>query len=169
MKLMQLIEITLDRKASIKINTIVNRNLKTLTGGQKFFTQMDKEVQLPVFFEALWERAKKEQGDFTPAVSGGYGLEFARYLRVHQKVKAVTFNGSLRSKEPISLANNRHLIQDKKVVFFDDTFYQGKTRNKVSQEIERLGGKLVATYVCYDGSKITDPSVHSLYRYHKIK
>jgi hypothetical protein len=168
MNLRQLLEITLDRKASIKINAMVNHNLKVYTGGQKFFTQMDKEVRSILFCKALYERAKKEQGNFIPVVSGGYGLVFARYLREHQGVKAVIFNGSLRYKEPVSLAQYKHFIEGKRLVLFDDSFYQGKTRDKVQKEVERFGGKLVATYVCYDGSKITDSSVHSLYRYHKL-
>ena len=167
MTLSQLLEVTLDRKASIKINAIVHRNLKIFTGGQQFFTKMDKEVKIPLFFDALWEKAKEEQGNFVPVVSGGYGLSFARHLRVHKGIKVIILNGGLRTGEPISLSNYSHLIKGNRIVFFDDSFFHGKTREKVKQEIERLGGKLVATYVCYDGSKITDNTVHSLYRYHK--
>ncbi len=51
-------------------------------------------------------------------------------------------------------------------VLLDDSFYSGKTRGLIRDELERQGGRLVHTYVIYDGCRGRDPEVTGLYRYY---
>ncbi len=51
-------------------------------------------------------------------------------------------------------------------ILLDDSFYSGQTRNLIREELERQGGRLVHTYVVYDGSRERDPNVSALYRYY---
>jgi len=75
--------------------------------------------------------------------------------------------GGLRYSKKINLKHIAHNIKKKDFIFIDDSYYLGRTRNVIRAEIKRLRGSLEHTYVIYDGSKIKDKEVTSLYRYHK--
>jgi len=51
-------------------------------------------------------------------------------------------------------------------ILLDDSFYSGQTRNLIQAELERHGGRIVHTYVVYDGSRNRDPEVTGMYRYY---
>lgn len=57
-------------------------------------------------------------------------------------------------------------LEGKRVVFLDDSYYLGRTRNVIKEELERNGAKLLKTIVAYDGSKVKDKDVVSLFRYY---
>lgn len=57
-------------------------------------------------------------------------------------------------------------LEGKRVVFLDDSFYLGRTRDAIRKELERNGASLVGTIVAYDGSKEKDSTVKSLYKYY---
>ena len=50
---------------------------------------------------------------------------------------------------------------------FDDSYYSGKTVNKVRKELNNIGCVLKNIYVFYDGSIVNKDNVKSLYRYYK--
>ena len=80
----------------------------------------------------------------------------------------INVNGGLRTGDLIdNLDYLKSYIKDKKYIFLDDSYYSGKTQRAVRNEIERLGGKLVNTFVIYDGSVNKSEDVKSLYRYYQ--
>lgn len=146
-----------------KVNTL----LEQYVGGQIFFTELNKAVKFDV--DVLWalhEKMKevfgKDHGLFTIA-SGEIGLA------MHNLGVSVDFlvPGGLRhDPSKINLAPFKHQIEGNYFVFLDDSYFSGKTAMVVKEEIERLGGIFVGTLVAYDGAKVRDENVWSLYRYY---
>jgi hypothetical protein len=104
-------------------------------------------------------------------MSGRFGCGFMNYVLPHASIaiKCWTVNGGLRKGEPIiSLQRSFGAVPKLKFLFIDDSFYEGRTRLVISNELERCGHKLVDTYVLYDGCSIKQPNVRSLFRYHNV-
>ena len=75
--------------------------------------------------------------------------------------------GGLRhDPSKINLAPFKDQIEGRHFVFLDDSYFSGKTAMVVKEEIEKLGGVFVGTLVAYDGAKVRDKDVWSLYRYY---
>jgi hypothetical protein len=149
------------------IDQTVKETLAKYTGGQRFFDALD----------AHW-RTTKDGGRvvdyFFAEVPSEYSLieyvstgRFGMYLNNKYILDAMLVTGGLRSGAPMDrleyVVDN---IQGRNFCLLDDSFYSGRTRSMIKAEIERLGGKLVATRVIYDGSKTRDLTVTSLYRYY---
>ena len=145
----------------------VNALLEQYVGGQIFFTELNKAVKFDV--DVLWALHKKmkevfgkDHGLLTIA-SGEIGLA------MHNLGVAVDFlvPGGLRhDPSKINLAPFKHQIEGRYFVFLDDSYFSGKTAMVVKEEIEKLGGIFVGTLVAYDGAKVRDENVWSLYRYY---
>ena len=81
-------------------------------------------------------------------------------------------NGSLRNGEEITggIMSNLEIIPedlyDQQIIFIDDSFYSGKTHNKIETFLRSRGTKIYKTYVFYDGCKSEYNDVVSLYRYY---
>ena len=102
-------------------------------------------------------------------VSGKFGSVFYEYASNYQddlKEKIIVVNGGLRKDNVITSFWENFNIQNKRIVFIDDSYYLGRTRNKIKEAIEENHGSLICTYVFYDGSKEKDNTVHSFYRYY---
>jgi hypothetical protein len=54
----------------------------------------------------------------------------------------------------------------KDFILLDDSFYSGRTRGLIRDELQQQGGRLLHTYAIYDGSRERDPEVTALYRYY---
>ena len=80
--------------------------------------------------------------------------------------KIIVINGGLRKDNVIIPFWENFNIEEKKIVFIDDSYYLGRTRDKIKMAIEEKNGTLINTYVFYDGSKTKDDSVKSFYRYY---
>ena len=78
----------------------------------------------------------------------------------------IVVNGSLRKEGIFVEFEKEYNFIDKRLIFIDDSYYLGRTRNKIKTAIEMQNGQLISTYVFYDGSKIKDDHVHSFYRYY---
>lgn len=145
----------------------VNQLLEQYVGGQIFFTELDKAVKFDVeVLQALHKRMEevfgKEHGMHTIA-SGEIGLA------MHNLGVPVDFlvPGGLRhDPSKINLVPFKHQIEGRHFVFLDDSYFSGKTAMVVKEEIERLGGIFVGTLVAYDGAKVKEKDVWSLYRYY---
>lgn len=148
------------------INALVNEMILKHEGGELFFDNLDKNLCNKNYMSLIFKKACEEYDNFTPISSGTFGLYFSNYL-FNSGLFSINVNGGLRKgKKIISLEPFGNKIQDQLFIFFDDSFYLGRTRNAVQEELHKYGGKLIATYVCYDGSKEKDSTVHSLYRYY---
>lgn len=150
------------------INMLVEDMIKKHKGGEKFFDNLDENLRNKNYFETLFKKFAIETNSrhFIPITSGKFGLYFSQFLK-EKDIFSLNVNGGLRKGEKIiSLEPFKNHIKDANFVFFDDSFYKGRTRDAIKNELEKFGGKLVETYVCYDGSKIKENSVFSLYRYY---
>lgn len=153
------------------IDKIVKECLEQHEGGEKFFDTLDENIRSKIntidFLVINFLLNEEFDGII---VSGKFGKVFANYYSntsYPDVEKIIMVNGGLRKDQPIDdLSYLSDHIKNKDLIFVDDSFYSGKTRNAVRNEIERLGGKLINTYVVYDGSKEKDETVHSLYRYY---
>lgn len=143
----------------------VNKLLEQYIGGQIFFTELDKAVKFDFYILGqLVSAVKAEFGDdICTVASGEIGLAMHN-LGVH--VNFLVPGGLRHDPSKINLAPFKELIQGKKFVFVDDSFFSGRTVLVVREEIERLGGIFLGTYVAYDGSMNKECDVHSLYRYY---
>lgn len=145
----------------------VNQLLEQYVGGQIFFTKLDKAVKFDVeVLQALHQRMKEvfgEEHGMCTIASGEIGLA------MHNLGVPVDFlvPGGLRhDPSKINLAPFKYQIEGKHFVFLDDSYFSGKTAMVVKEEIERLGGIFVGTLVAYDGAKVKEKDVWSLYRYY---
>lgn len=148
------------------LNKLVDDMIAEHKGGEAFFDNLDKNLQDKEYLMLLYTQAKSFNNNFVAITSGKFGLYFNK--RMYSFVDCLNVNGGLRKGEKvISLEPFKADIEGKDFIFFDDSYYLGRTRNAVKAEIEKWGGNLIATFVCYDGSYEKDDSVHSLYRYYK--
>ena len=80
-------------------------------------------------------------------------------------VNLICLNGGLRKgEEPVGTIPR---YQSFKAIFFDDSYYSGKTAMAVHDYIHKCGGTIVKNYVFYDGCLKKHDDVDSLYRYYK--
>jgi len=148
-----------------KLEKLVIEILKKHPGGEEFFTQLDESLRNDY---EIMENFINLIPEGNLVVSGKFGIVFCNvYNQIKRKKKEILLmNGGLRGGaevEDISYLN----LAGKNFIFVDDSFYSGKTRNKINKELKKNGAKIIQTFVIYDGSKNKDSNVTSLYRYHK--
>ena len=154
-----------------ELDKIVKEMLEKHIGGEIFFDHLDKAIQTTPIIEQLYNMVEKYNYDVNIIVSGKFGTFFGNWYTVNTNwadQMIINVNGGLRTG--FSIDNLDYLseyIRNNKFVFLDDSYYSGKTQRAVRNEIERLGGKLINTFVIYDGSVNKSDDVKSLYRYYK--
>ncbi len=155
----------------IEMEGIVHECLVEHDGGEKFFDALDEKLRndnslINMMINKVLEN---ETFDFI-ITSGKFGIVFKNYCEKYMNEefhkKVIVVNGNLRSNNDIIDYSDKYNISNKKVIFIDDSYYLGRTREKIRLSIEKNGGKLINTYVFYDGSKIKDEHVYSFYRYY---
>lgn len=148
----------------------VNELLEKYIGGQIFFSELDNAVkfdeeiltQLLTKANAI-KSAYPNPQDILTIASGEIGLS------LHNLGIPVDFlvKGGLRhNPNDINLKPFADKIKNKSFIFINDSYFSGKTLQVVKEEIERLGGKVIFSMVAYDGSRVKDNFVYSLYRYY---
>ena len=135
-----------------KMIPIVNQCLKIHGGGESYFDELDglikNDIELMVtYLKYAVEKEKIEN----IVVSGEIGL-------------ILCMNGGLRKGK---VGTNIPCYQSFKAIFFDDSYYSGKTAMAVRDYIHKCGGTIVKNYVFYDGCLKKHDDVDSLYRYYK--
>ena len=158
-----------------EMNSIVNECLIQHEGGEEFFDAIDEKLRNDnVLINMMIKRVEENEVFDYIIVSGNFGEIFKKYcdfLNTELKEKIIVVNGGLRKGYDIISFWENFNLKDKKIVFIDDSYYLGRTRDKIKEAIENNNGKLICTYVFYDGSKIKEDDVHSFYRYydyHKV-
>ena len=155
---------------------IVNECLREYEGGKCYFNELDRMIKdnetLLVLFLLY---AVQDSGIYNVILSGGIGL---RYMQLQLKNKIPNYinlmvvNGGLRKDNEITggIMSNCEVIPeslyDKQIIFIDDSFYSGKTANKVEDFLRSRRSSIFKTYVFYDGCKEKYKDVESLYRYY---
>lgn len=142
----------------------VNKLLEQYIGGQIFFTELDKAVKFnKEILLQLVDAVKEKYPHCLTIASGEIGLSMHN-LGVN--IDYIVPGGLRFEPEKINLEPFAENINNKLFVFIDDSYFSGKTALIVKEEIERLGGILLGSYVAYDGSKEKNETVNSLYRYY---
>ena len=143
----------------------VNELLEQYIGGQIFFTELDKAVKFDKeVLESLILKVEEIADPRTYTIASG---EIG--LAMHNLQVDIDFlvPGGLRhDPSKINLEPFKDTIKDKHFIFIDDSYFSGKTATVIREEIERYGGKFDGTLVAYDGSKVKEDNVWSLYRYY---
>ena len=152
-----------------KMIPIVNQCLKIHGGGESYFDELDglikNDIELMVtYLKYAVEKEKIEN----VVVSGEIGLILSKLISkkiIPMDVNLICLNGGLRKgKEPVGTIPR---YQSFKAIFFDDSYYSGKTAMAVHDYIHKCGGTIVKNYVFYDGCLKKHDDVDSLYRYYK--
>lgn len=154
-----------------RMESIVNECLMEHEGGEKFFDAIDEKLRNDTLLISMMINKVLENENFDFIItSGKFGNVFKdyceKYMSTNFNNKVIVVNGSLRKGNEIIDYSNEYDVCDKKVVFIDDSYYLGRTRDKIKASLEENKGTLISTYVFYDGSKIKDENVHSFYRYY---
>lgn len=143
----------------------VNELLEQYIGGQIFFTELDKAVKFDK--EVLESLICKVEEIADPRIytiaSGEIGLAMHN-LQVD--IDFLVPGGLRHDPSKINLEPFKDTIKGHRFMFIDDSYFSGKTAMVVKEEIEKYGGIFVGTLVAYDGSKVKEDNVWSLYRYY---
>lgn len=154
-----------------EMESIVNECLKQHEGGEKFFDAIDENLRNDnsLITMMIGKVVENEKFDYI-IVSGKFGKVFKDFSLKHigKKFsdKVIVVNGGLRRNNEIINFYDYYDIKEKDIVFIDDSYYLGRTRDKIKYMIQKHGGNLLCTYVFYDGSRVKDDLVHSFYRYY---
>lgn len=153
------------------INYLVEECLIQHEGDEKFFDAIDEKLRNDKLLLTMMIGKVLELEPFDyMIVSGHFGDVFKAFCQKNfdseLSASIIVTNGGLRNDNEVVPFWENYDIKNKKIVFIDDSFYLGRTRDKIKNAIESNQGKLLCTYVFYDGSKTKDPSVHSFYRYY---
>lgn len=149
-----------------KIFDKVNELLEQYIGGQIFFTELDKAVKFDKeILDELFEYANKvfALDCICTIASGEIGLAMHN---LGVDIDYLVPGGLRHDPSKINLEPFKEKIQGKKFLFIDDSYFSGKTAMVIKEEIERLGGIFIGTLVAYDGAKVEEKNVWSLYRYY---
>lgn len=154
-----------------EMHYLVNECLTQHEGGEKFFDAIDEKLRDDkILINMMIDKVTKNEDFDYIIVSGKFGNVFQNhcnnYLENKFNEKIIVVNGGLRKDHAIISFWEDYNIKDKKIIFIDDSYYLGRTRDKIKNAIEENQGSLISTYVFYDGSKVKEDDVHSFYRYY---
>ena len=169
--------ITVDKKdLEYMMKPIVNECLDKYKGGEGYFNELDGMIKnnetLMVLFLMY---AVQDSGVRNVILSGEIGLKYLKLKfenKIPDYINLMIVNGSLRNGKEITggIMSNLEVIPenlyDQQIIFIDDSFYSGKTHNKIETFLRSRGSTIYRTYVFYDGSKEKYGNVYSLYRYY---
>lgn len=166
-------EINETRIINPKLNEIVLKILKLHEGGRNFFDNLDAAVKDPDIVSSLYHMIHKTTGvRYCIQIStGGFGRFYSNWIRSNGSDLDDVYlvNGGLREGNPIdSLEPFKSDINGQDFIIIDDSFYSGKTVDKIIEHVKSLGGNYVGTFVVYDGSHNKREDINSLYRYYEI-
>lgn len=153
-----------------KMISIVNQCLENHGGGENYFDELDRLIKndIELMITYLKYTVKTEKVQYV-VVSGEIGLILSKLISkeiIPMDVKLICINGGLRKGvEPVG--TNIPLSKSYKAIFFDDSYYSGKTARAVRKYIHGYGGTIVRNYVFYDGCIEKNDDVVSLYRYYE--
>ena len=149
------------------LEKLVNELLKTYVGGDKYFDNLDLSIRSNnKFLDCMINKVKEEDFDYI-IVSGHYGKTFTNYCKKNNlfKDKIILVQGSIRKGKNIK-DKLKFNLDNKKVIFIDDSCYSKKTINEVKKYIEDKKGNFIKTFVYYDGSYNKSNDITSFYRYY---
>lgn len=158
-----------------RMKQIVQKCIETHGGGEEYFDELDGLIKDDKKLLMSYITHCVEQSNVKNIiVSGEIGDKIATLKSKYQwflsDCNIEYVNGSLRKGVPIQYSNWKlDSYRYQPFIFFDDSYYSGKTLRIVKTYIEEvLGGYLDSSYVFYDGSEDNLDNVESLYRYYNF-
>ena len=125
------------------MKSLVNECLIEHECGESFFDAIDEKLRDDEKLINMMIDKVKENEDFDYIiVSGKFGSVFYEYASNYQddlKEKIIVVNGGLRKDNVITSFWENFNIQNKRIVFIDDSYYLGRTRNKIKEAISDGG------------------------------
>lgn len=148
--------------------------VKNETGGESYFNKLDQYIKNDIelvtsYIDFIVNQTKCKN----IIMSGELAEKVIGYKQKHKMafangVSLYKVQGGLRHGVEISYPEEFSFIfANKEFVFLDDSYYSGNTYKAVKNFINKVGGKVIAAYVFYDGSR--DGIINSLYRYYDNK
>ena len=148
-----------------------------------FLERLDEFIQSPENIDMIKElfdiMDHQTMGDFDIISSGSFGLHIYKLIEAGEidfKGNVVVVSGKIRKvkedeNNPIKILKKRtNDIKNKSFVFFDDSYFSGGTRDKISKFLEQFNSNIYKSFVFYTHN-VEDPSdVFSIYcysEYHK--
>ena len=169
--------ISVDKKdLEYMIKPIVNECLDKYKGGEGYFNKLDGMIKnnetLMILFLIY---AVHNSNCYDVILSGEIGLKYFK-LQLEKKIpdyiNLMIVNGGLRKGNEITggIMSGCEVIpgdlDSMQIIFIDDSFYSGRTANKITEFVESRCGTVIGNYVFYDGSKEKYDDVKSIYRYY---
>ena len=152
-----------------RLNEKIAEILRQHPEGEPFFDALDAMIRgdqniLKAFMNFVYSKIEGERfgvilsGNFGNAIFSAYGLELYQNFS-----DVILVNGGIRKGEVPVIFKERLATTD--YIFLDDSFYSGTTRNSIASVLGSLNGRIVRTFVIYDGAKIRQRDVFSMFRY----
>lgn len=152
-----------------RLNEKIAEILRQHPEGEPFFDALDAMIRgdqniLEAFMNFVYNKLDNRQygvilsGNFGNAIFSAYGL------RLYEDFSDVILvNGGIRKGETPIIFKDK--LETTNYVFLDDSFYSGTTRNAIASVLGSLNGRIVKTFVIYDGAKVRQRNVLSMFRY----
>lgn len=157
-------------KLKTKVADIVSINLRKYLGGEIYFDNLDEQIKNnPSLICTYLEYIVRKEGNNNIIVSGEIGnklIEYQKDGKLSKHINLFVLPGGLRKG---ILLKNTINIQNNKFIFFDDSYYSGKTLQTIINHLKKYNATIEVSYVVYDGSKHNIHNTHSLYRYYDMK
>jgi hypothetical protein len=149
------------------ITDYVKKCIAEHNGGEQFFDALDALISQDRHIMSVLEQIGSSLYDDVYFIcSGKFGVAFSEWYTTKTGRDCICLEGSLRFNEIKNVEQYAHFVKGSAFVFVDDTHFAGRTKNKVKDLIQELGGLYVGTVVAYDGAKHKEPDVDSLIRYY---
>ena len=152
-----------------RLNEKIAEILRQHPEGEPFFDALDAMIRgdqniLEAFMNFVYNKLDNRRygvilsGNFGNAIFSAYGL------RLYEDFSDVILvNGGIRKGETPIIFKDK--LETTNYVFLDDSFYSGTTRNAIASVLGSLNGRIVKTFVIYDGAKVRQRNVLSMFRY----
>lgn len=152
-----------------RLNEKIAEILRQHPEGEPFFDALDAMIRgdqniLEAFMNFVYNKLDNRRygvilsGNFGNAIFSAYGL------RLYEDFSDVILvNGGIRKGETPIIFKDK--LETTNYVFLDDSFYSGTTRNAIASVLGSLNGRIVKTFVIYDGAKVRQRDVLSMFRY----
>ena len=152
-----------------RLNEKIAEILRQHPEGEPFFDALDAMIRgdqniLEAFMNFVYSKIEGKRfgvilsGNFGNAIFSAYGLELYQNFS-----DVILVNGGIRKGETPVIFKEKLTTTD--YIFLDDSFYSGTTRNSIASVLGSLNGRIVRTFVIYDGAKVRQRDVFSMFRY----
>lgn len=153
-----------------KIDKIVSELLLKYKGGKEFFDALDDKIKDISLNKKIINELVKGKSNSHIISSGEFGdLLYKLWKKGEFKCKSmVVVNGKILTGDlPVyNWYPKEEVLENKEYVFIDDSYFSGKTANKINEFLKKKNSKIKYVQVVYDGSKKKNKGVKSFYRYY---